>query len=98
MTKGLLVDDSWRDRRRWKLVRRARLDKGGDEGFIDVFWPCDGSIDDLEVFGLRLEVLGTCGELDAFVSIHDEGDMTFLRKKVKSGAAVGKRVLIQVLL
>nr|GEU91637.1 hypothetical protein [Tanacetum cinerariifolium] len=28
--------------------------------FIDVFWPCDGSIDDLEVFGLRLEVeLGT---------------------------------------
>ncbi|GKG30841.1 hypothetical protein Tco_0423329, partial [Tanacetum coccineum] len=27
----------------------------------------------------------------------DEGDMTFLRKKVKSGAAVGKRVLIQAL-
>ncbi|GKB09177.1 hypothetical protein Tco_0837489 [Tanacetum coccineum] len=28
--------------------------------YIDVFWPCDGSIDDLEVFGLRLEVdLGT---------------------------------------
>ncbi|GKB21295.1 putative reverse transcriptase domain-containing protein [Tanacetum coccineum] len=28
--------------------------------YIDVFWPCDGSIDDLEVFGLSLEVdLGT---------------------------------------
>ncbi|GJV67524.1 putative reverse transcriptase domain-containing protein [Tanacetum coccineum] len=39
-------------------------------------------------------VLGTCGELDAFVSIPDEGDMAFLRKKVKSGAAVGKRVLL----
>ncbi|GJY20319.1 hypothetical protein Tco_0392885 [Tanacetum coccineum] len=24
--------------------------------YIDVFWPCDGSIDDLEVFGLSLEV------------------------------------------
>ncbi|GJT30353.1 hypothetical protein Tco_0910628 [Tanacetum coccineum] len=74
-------------------------------GCIDIFWPCDGSIDDLEVFGLRLEVdlgtvsrsvLGTCDELDAFVSIPDEGDMTFLRKKVKSGAAVGKLVLLQV--
>ncbi|GJZ57492.1 hypothetical protein Tco_0612986 [Tanacetum coccineum] len=39
----------------------------------------------------------TCGELDAFVSIPDEGDMDFLRKKVKSGAAVGKRVLVQVI-
>ncbi|GJW37125.1 hypothetical protein Tco_0060045 [Tanacetum coccineum] len=29
------------------------------------------------------QVLGTCGELDAFVSIPDEGDMAFLRKKVK---------------
>ncbi|GJS70918.1 putative ribonuclease H-like domain-containing protein [Tanacetum coccineum] len=36
-------------------------------------------------------------ELDAFVMISDEGDMAFLRKKVKSGAAVGKRVLLQVL-
>ncbi|GJS12781.1 hypothetical protein Tco_0407253 [Tanacetum coccineum] len=61
---------------------------------IDVFWPCDGSIDDLEVFGLRLEVLGRCGELDPFVSITDEGDMAFLRKKVKSGAAVGKLALL----
>ncbi|GKD37582.1 hypothetical protein Tco_1257789, partial [Tanacetum coccineum] len=41
-------------------------------------------------------VLGTCDELDAFVSIPDEGDMAFLRKKVKSGAAVGKLVLLQV--
>ncbi|GJV01411.1 hypothetical protein Tco_1334980 [Tanacetum coccineum] len=40
--------------------------------------------------------VGTCGELDAFVSIPDEGDMAFLRKKVKSGAAVGKLVLLQV--
>ncbi|GJX93982.1 retrovirus-related pol polyprotein from transposon TNT 1-94, partial [Tanacetum coccineum] len=63
---------------------------------IDIFCPGDGSIDDLEVFGLRLEVLGTCGELDAFVSIPDEGDMTFLRKKVKSGAAVEKLVLLQL--
>ncbi|GJV36488.1 hypothetical protein Tco_1408965 [Tanacetum coccineum] len=41
------------------------------------------------------EVLGTCDKLDAFVSIPDEGDMAFLRKKVKYGAAVGKRVLLQ---
>ncbi|GJW95529.1 hypothetical protein Tco_0175201 [Tanacetum coccineum] len=74
--------------------------------YIDVFWPCGGSIDDLEVFGLSLEVdLGTvsrsiekrsCDELDGFVSIPDEGDMAFLRKKVKSGAAVGKHVFLQV--
>ncbi|GKG02408.1 hypothetical protein Tco_0310044, partial [Tanacetum coccineum] len=38
---------------------------------------------------------GTYGELDAFVSIPDEGDMACLRKKVKSGAAVGKPVLLQ---
>nr|GFD35622.1 hypothetical protein [Tanacetum cinerariifolium] len=38
----------------------------------------------------------TCGELDAFVSIPDEGDMAFLRKKVKSRAAVGKLALLQV--
>ncbi|GKB60478.1 hypothetical protein Tco_0916664 [Tanacetum coccineum] len=43
------------------------------------------------------QVLGTCDELDAFVSIPDEGDMVFLRKKVKSGAAVGKLVLLQVI-
>ncbi|GJY41205.1 ribonuclease H-like domain-containing protein [Tanacetum coccineum] len=42
-------------------------------------------------------VLGTCVELDALVSIPDEGDMAFLRKKVKSGAAVGKLVLLQVI-
>ncbi|GKA93095.1 putative reverse transcriptase domain-containing protein [Tanacetum coccineum] len=51
------------------------------------------------LFGLRLEVdlgtvSGTCDELDALVSIPDEGDMAFLRKKVKSGAAVGKLVLL----
>ncbi|GJR56114.1 hypothetical protein Tco_1406635 [Tanacetum coccineum] len=45
----------------------------------------------------HVNVLGTCGELDAFVSIPDEGDMTFLRKKGKSGAAVGKLVLLQVI-
>ncbi|GJS96914.1 hypothetical protein Tco_0803882 [Tanacetum coccineum] len=45
----------------------------------------------------RDQVLGTCGELDPFVSIPDEGDMAFLRKKVKSGAAVGKLVLLQVI-
>ncbi|GJX90000.1 hypothetical protein Tco_0343326, partial [Tanacetum coccineum] len=37
----------------------------------------------------------SCGELDDFVSIPDEGVMAFLRKKVKSGAAVGKRVLLR---
>ncbi|GKC43613.1 putative reverse transcriptase domain-containing protein [Tanacetum coccineum] len=42
------------------------------------------------------EVLGTCCELDAFVSIPDEADMAFLRKKVKSGAAIGKLVLLQI--
>ncbi|GKD02845.1 hypothetical protein Tco_1177819 [Tanacetum coccineum] len=40
---------------------------------------------------------GTCDELEVFVSIPDEGDMAFLRKKVKSGAAVGKRVLLKVI-
>ncbi|GKE50362.1 hypothetical protein Tco_1481620, partial [Tanacetum coccineum] len=44
----------------------------------------------------HVNVLGTCGELDAFVSIPDEGDMTFLHKKGKSGAAVGKLVLLHV--
>ncbi|GKB17655.1 hypothetical protein Tco_0851578 [Tanacetum coccineum] len=66
--------------------------------------PCVGSIVDLEVLLIELEVgivdcfwtAGTCGELDAFVSIPDEGDMTFLRKKGKSGAAVGKLVLLQL--
>ncbi|GJY47831.1 putative reverse transcriptase domain-containing protein [Tanacetum coccineum] len=43
------------------------------------------------------EVLGTCGELDAFVSIPDDADMAFLRKKVKSGVAVGKLILLQVI-
>ncbi|GKB72430.1 putative reverse transcriptase domain-containing protein [Tanacetum coccineum] len=38
---------------------------------------------------------GTCVELDALVSIPDEGDMAFLQKKVKSGVAVGKLVLLQ---
>ncbi|GJT76568.1 hypothetical protein Tco_1043293 [Tanacetum coccineum] len=42
-------------------------------------------------------VLGSCGELDDFVSIPDEGVTAFLRKKVKSGATVGKRVLLQVI-
>ncbi|GKB94054.1 putative nucleotidyltransferase, ribonuclease H [Tanacetum coccineum] len=42
------------------------------------------------------QVLGTCGELDDLVSIPDEGDMSFLRKKVKSGVVVGKLVLLQV--
>nr|GEV76901.1 zinc finger BED domain-containing protein RICESLEEPER 2 [Tanacetum cinerariifolium] len=40
--------------------------------------------------------LGTCGELDTFVSIPGDGDMAFLRKKIKSGAAVGKLVFLQV--
>ncbi|GJS31731.1 putative ribonuclease H-like domain-containing protein [Tanacetum coccineum] len=40
---------------------------------------------------------GTCGELDAFVSIPDEGDMAFLPKKVKSRVVVGKLVLLQVI-
>ncbi|GJX10734.1 hypothetical protein Tco_0200593 [Tanacetum coccineum] len=43
-------------------------------------------------------VLGSCDEFDGFVSIPDEGDMAFLRKKVKSGAAVGKRVLLQIIM
>ncbi|GJZ68306.1 putative reverse transcriptase domain-containing protein [Tanacetum coccineum] len=71
---------------------------GFDTCYIDVFWPCDGPIDDLEVFGLRLEVdLGTVSRSveQPFVSIPDEGDMAFLRKKVKSKAAVGKLVLLQ---
>ncbi|GJZ84549.1 hypothetical protein Tco_0649888 [Tanacetum coccineum] len=76
------------------LVRRLVKCNGLEVCYIDVSWPYDGSIDDLEVFGRRLEVLGTCGELDALGSILDEGDMTFLRKKVKSRAAVEKLVLL----
>nr|GEV83515.1 integrase, catalytic region, zinc finger, CCHC-type, peptidase aspartic, catalytic [Tanacetum cinerariifolium] len=41
---------------------------------------------------------GACGELDGFVLVSDEGDMAFLRKKVKSEVTVGIRVLLQVLL
>ncbi|GJR50844.1 putative reverse transcriptase domain-containing protein [Tanacetum coccineum] len=78
-----------------KQLKQSLKCNGFEVCYIDVFWPCDGSIDDLEVFGLRLEVLGTCDELDAFVSIPDEGDMAFLRKKIKYGAAVGKLVLLQ---
>nr|GEW34069.1 hypothetical protein [Tanacetum cinerariifolium] len=37
-------------------------------------------------------------QIGPFVSILDEGDMAFLRKKVKSGAAVGKLVLLQVIM
>ncbi|GKA58977.1 putative reverse transcriptase domain-containing protein, partial [Tanacetum coccineum] len=38
----------------------ARMEGEDEICYIDVFWPCDGSIDDLEVFVLRLEVdLGT---------------------------------------
>ncbi|GKA17808.1 hypothetical protein Tco_0697645, partial [Tanacetum coccineum] len=44
-----------------------------------------------------VKVLGICGKLDAFVLIPDDGDMAFLRKKVKSRAAVGKRVLLQII-
>ncbi|GJR43793.1 hypothetical protein Tco_0950898 [Tanacetum coccineum] len=40
----------------------------------------------------------SCGELDAQPSPPDEGVMTFLRKKVKTGAVVGKRVLLQVIM
>ncbi|GJU00428.1 hypothetical protein Tco_1110766 [Tanacetum coccineum] len=40
------------------------------------------------------QVLGTCDELDAFVTISDEGVMVFLRSKVNSGVAVGKHVFI----
>ncbi|GJU90949.1 hypothetical protein Tco_1303372 [Tanacetum coccineum] len=44
------------------------------------------------------QVLGTCVELDALVSIPYEGDMAILRKKVKSRAPVGKLVLIQIIM
>ncbi|GKA75493.1 putative reverse transcriptase domain-containing protein [Tanacetum coccineum] len=38
--------------------------------YIDVFWPYDGSIDDLEVFGLRLEVdLGTVSRSRLIVGV-----------------------------
>ncbi|GJT70284.1 putative reverse transcriptase domain-containing protein [Tanacetum coccineum] len=49
------------------------------------------------LFANKKKVLGICDELDAFVSIPDEGDMAFLRKKVKFGATVGKLVLLQVI-
>ncbi|GKE34367.1 putative reverse transcriptase domain-containing protein, partial [Tanacetum coccineum] len=40
--------------------RRSLKCNGFEVRYIDVFWPYDGPIDDLEVFGLRLEVdLGT---------------------------------------
>ncbi|GJV33007.1 hypothetical protein Tco_1393407 [Tanacetum coccineum] len=39
----------------------------------------------------------SCDELDAQPSPPDEGVMTFLRKKVKTRAVIGKRVLLQVI-
>ncbi|GJY37218.1 hypothetical protein Tco_0422596 [Tanacetum coccineum] len=64
----------------------------------------DTNIDDFrKSIGLEM-VLGpendraSCGELDAQPSPPDEGVMTFLRKKVKTGAVVGKRVLLQVIM
>ncbi|GKD23483.1 hypothetical protein Tco_1225186, partial [Tanacetum coccineum] len=47
--------------------------------------------------GYPYTLRASCGELDAQPSPPDEGVMTFLRKKVKTGAVVGKRVLLQVL-
>ncbi|GJV10546.1 putative ribonuclease H-like domain-containing protein, partial [Tanacetum coccineum] len=92
-----LKDPSWIEAMHDELLQfKLQKCNGLEVCYIDVSWPYDGSIDDLEVFGRRLEVLGTCGELDALVSIPDEGDMAFLRKKVKSGAAVGKLVLLQL--
>nr|GEY86885.1 hypothetical protein [Tanacetum cinerariifolium] len=71
-----------------------------DSGFQKVPTPM------VEQAKLKLDLVGkpvdhtdyrsTCDELDAFVSIPDEGDMAFLRKNVKYGAAVGKLVLLQV--
>ncbi|GJU05807.1 hypothetical protein Tco_1122237 [Tanacetum coccineum] len=46
----------------------------------------------------RSRARASCGELDAQPSPPDEGVMTFLRKKVKTGAVVGKRVLLQVIM
>nr|GEY17728.1 RNA-directed DNA polymerase, eukaryota [Tanacetum cinerariifolium] len=47
---------------------------------------------------LKVEFKSSFRSVDGFVSIPDEGDMAFLRKKVKSEAAVRKRVLLQVVL
>ncbi|GJS10103.1 RNA-directed DNA polymerase, eukaryota, reverse transcriptase zinc-binding domain protein [Tanacetum coccineum] len=47
---------------------------------------------------LEYTLRASCGELDAQPSPPDEGVMTFLRKKVKTGAVVGKRVLLQVIM
>ncbi|GJU26416.1 putative reverse transcriptase domain-containing protein [Tanacetum coccineum] len=46
----------------------------------------------------QFKAKASCGELDAQPSPPDEGVMTFLRKKVKTGAVVGKRVLLQVIM
>nr|GFA00821.1 putative zinc finger, CCHC-type, retrotransposon Gag domain protein [Tanacetum cinerariifolium] len=51
--------------------------------------------------GCTLNLLNQLYKVDIIpievASIPDEGDMAFLRKKVKSGAAVGKRVFLKVL-
>nr|GEU40496.1 putative reverse transcriptase domain, ribonuclease H-like domain protein [Tanacetum cinerariifolium] len=39
-------------------------------------------------------VLGSCGELDGFVSIPDEGDMAFLRKKIEADDQAIQTILL----
>ncbi|GKB60378.1 hypothetical protein Tco_0916564, partial [Tanacetum coccineum] len=46
--------------------------------YIDIFWPYDGSIDDLEVFGLRLEVdLRTVSRSRIIVGVFNVVDFSF---------------------
>ncbi|GKE24055.1 hypothetical protein Tco_1435567, partial [Tanacetum coccineum] len=82
-----------RDSNEKKLIQMIKIHT--DQNVTDLLTKaCDVGIFQYMICELRT-VLGSCGELDDFVSIPDEGVMAFLRKKVKSGAAVGKRVLLQ---
>nr|GEY81313.1 hypothetical protein [Tanacetum cinerariifolium] len=66
-----------------------RLNVGSEEGH-------DAEDDYEELYrDININLEGSYGELDGFVSILDEGDMAFLQRKVKSGDAVRKRVLLQ---
>ncbi|GJX17325.1 putative reverse transcriptase domain-containing protein [Tanacetum coccineum] len=60
------------------LESEYRLSVSAALCYIDVFWPYDGSIDDLEIFGLRLEVdLGTVSRSRLIVGVFYLVDFSF---------------------
>ncbi|GKC92627.1 putative reverse transcriptase domain-containing protein [Tanacetum coccineum] len=68
--------------RKVKQLKKSRIPivkcNGFEVCYIDVFWPCGGSIDYLEVFGLRLDVdLGTVSRSRLIVGVFYLFDFSF---------------------